>query len=328
MKLADICKDAGALTDLQEERVIRYGTPQLDERLKSEYGDVHLPTIVKRRVGDLNKQREGFQTSLKQIEAQLKTLNEKKEKNQLEWITERERSVAQISTHQKELAHLKSVEQQRTATLDAQIYDLNTQIRKTQQCRNEIITHLGEITNEQLDRQRKILQYQNIASQLTHDLDKAQQMNAVTRFLKRVDPNYLAKQIALVEYQLHTDRRSFNELEERKVEKQNLLAMTEERFEYLKMMLQNTIEQKNTPSADIHEINRIWIVIARYKQYIEHLDIKLKKEQAETEEKEQSLKSQIGKTTLCLCQFLFIDVPEFGIPMSMPIGGDDHGLQA
>ncbi len=36
----------------------------------------------------------------------------------------------------------------------------------------------------------------------------------------------------------------------------------------------------------------------------------------------------LGVPPLGSCQFLFILVEELGIPMSMPIGGDDHGLQA
>ncbi len=46
MRLVDICNDSSnstALQALEAGRLIRYGTPQLEDRLKDEYGRVHLP---------------------------------------------------------------------------------------------------------------------------------------------------------------------------------------------------------------------------------------------------------------------------------------------
>ena len=78
MKLAQMCKEANALHELKDGRVIRYGMAQLEERLKSEHGEVHLKTIVERRIGSFKHEREDLQEHLNQVLAQLSRLAQEK----------------------------------------------------------------------------------------------------------------------------------------------------------------------------------------------------------------------------------------------------------
>ena len=73
MRLADICHDSRnrtALQALEAGSIIRYGIPQLEERIKEEYSNVHLPMIVARYSKSLNQQWEALNAQMNQLTKQ------------------------------------------------------------------------------------------------------------------------------------------------------------------------------------------------------------------------------------------------------------------
>jgi len=79
MRLVDICNDSSngiALQALESGRLIRYGTPQLEDHIKAKYGMIHLPTIVARCSSSLHQQREALRAQIDQLAQQVREVRD------------------------------------------------------------------------------------------------------------------------------------------------------------------------------------------------------------------------------------------------------------
>jgi hypothetical protein len=195
MRLAEMCKDAGATHELKDGRVIRYGTAQLEERLKTEYSEVHLKTIVEQRLGNLKQQREALQEGLDRVSAKLSLLTAEKTRKVQHWQAERERLIAQRDTCTRELGPLETAERQRIAALDAQLRNLSHQIAQLQQQGGVINQKLTWLAAQQVQQQTFRSQLLVQIDGLTARLAEAQQMSPIVRFFKRIDPQKLAQHL-------------------------------------------------------------------------------------------------------------------------------------
>jgi hypothetical protein len=79
MRVADIChesQDANALRGLSAGQIIRYGSTQLEDRLKTKYQEIYLPSIVKQRSHQLNQEQETLNERLSDLLHQKDLLEE------------------------------------------------------------------------------------------------------------------------------------------------------------------------------------------------------------------------------------------------------------
>jgi serine/threonine protein kinase len=77
MRVAKICRDsrdANASRALSMGQIIRYGTPQLEDQLKEDYKEIHLPSVVKQRSRQLNQEQEGLRDQLRGLMHQQEAL--------------------------------------------------------------------------------------------------------------------------------------------------------------------------------------------------------------------------------------------------------------
>lgn len=295
MRLAEMCKDAGANHELENGRAIRYGTAQLEEQLKNEYSEVHLKSIVERRLGSLKQQREALQACLDRVSAKMSLLTEEKIRKGKQREDERERLIAQRDTHKSELGPLETAERQRIAALDAQLRNLSHQIAQLQQ--------QGEIVNQKLIwLTRQQVQQQTLHSQLlvqinglTVRLAEAQQMNPIVRFFKRIDPQKLARYLNDGQQQMWYVDQRLVELLSQLDAMRNMYAACERQFGNLARLQSAIISQRNTPSSEMKRVEQLRVAIAQCDRAIAQFDAQIRQIQSGIEQGCSELKHEVDR---------------------------------
>ncbi|MFL5624528.1 MAG: AAA domain-containing protein, partial [Ktedonobacteraceae bacterium] len=290
MRLAEMCKDAGAIHELKDGRVIRYGTAQLEERLKNEYSEVHLKTIVEQRLGNLKQQREGLQEYLDRVSAKLSLLTEEKTRKVKHWQNEREHLITQRDTCKSELGQLETAERQRIAALDAQLRNLSHQIAQLQQQGGVINQKLTWLTEQQVQQQTLRSQLLVQINGLTARLAEAQQMNPVVRFFKRIDPEKLAQYLNDRQQQMWRLDQRLAELLSQINEMRNVYAACERQFAHLTNLQSDIALQRNTPSIEMKRIEQLRVATAECDQDIAQLDA-----QSDIEQDCYELKNEVDR---------------------------------
>ncbi len=95
-QVADLCSKAGMNNKLREGRVLRYGATQLPELKKTEYENISISAIAKRKSAHLYQGREQLETSLCQVEGDLQKLITDSLKIQNDWGNQRQQAATSV----------------------------------------------------------------------------------------------------------------------------------------------------------------------------------------------------------------------------------------
>lgn len=272
MKLVDICRDTGQVAQLNEGRIVRYGVPQLRERMQSEYSEVYLPTIIKKRSSALQSQQEQIQTQIDQLIEQLRLAEESKKP----WIEKRQSLLEQLKTCKQELHTAEEREQQRLKQLDEYIKGLSVQQISARQeiefCQRSIAQQVAQQTQWQT----KKVQFQSLENNLQISLSEAQQASLIKRFSKRLNPQKLALQLGEIKYQLDQCKTSIDQFEAnlsqywhpRRAQAENWLAQ-------INAHLQGAEAQRQWPSPDALKITQLRTHINVQAQNVEEVNTRI-----------------------------------------------------
>lgn len=295
MRLAEMCKGAGATHELEDGRVIRYGTAQLEERLKNEYSEVHLKTIVEQRLGNLKQQREALQEYLDRVSAKLSLLIEEKTRKAKHWQDEREHLIAQHDTCKGELGSLETAQRQRVAAQDAQLRNLSHQIAQLQQQGGVTNQKLTWLTGQQVQQQTLRSQLLVQIDGLTARLAEAQQMSPVARLFKRINPQKLTQYLNDRQQQMwHLDQR-LAELPGQINEMRNAYAAYERQFANLAGLQSHITLQRNTQSSEMKKIEQLRVAIAECDRDIAQFDARICQAQSGIEQECSELKNEVDR---------------------------------
>jgi len=292
MKLADICREAGALDELRRGHVVRYGTPQHRKLIEdNKYADIYLPKIIERRGSDLYRQQETLKASLRQILSNLDAVALTKAGSKEKWQTERLSLSTQRDNYQAELAPLHAREQQRLASLEGRLHHFTNQLQQMQQYKNSVHLALAQLAAQQVQwdsaRTEHLRQVNNLASQLA----EAQQMSPVKLFFKRIDPKRLAQQLADAKQQLWNANNLLAELQKRIEAAHISYAEAEKHIEQLTISYRETMTQRNALSPDSGRIATLRTAIAQYDQRIAQGDASLQRDHEDIQQKRDALQS-------------------------------------
>ena len=170
MRLADICRDAStfdrdALKDLSGGRILRYGIPQLKDRLKDEYEEVYLPSIVEQRTQTLSQRQKTLRVQLETTDIQLDILNQQQKQKPDIWQQTKASHTFQMNHSIITLQTLKTAEEKRVANLKNQLSQMLAKRTSTEQEQNNIRQELGYLNSQQVQLQT----LRNIAIQNAND---------------------------------------------------------------------------------------------------------------------------------------------------------------
>jgi len=295
IRLVEMCKDAGATHELEDGRVIRYGTAHLEERLKNEYYEVHLKTVVERRLGSLKQQRESLQEHLNQVSAQISLLAEEKTGMVKHWQNERERLLAQRDTCKSELGPLETAERQRVAALDAQLRDLSSQIVQLQQQEEVINQKLIGLVEQQVQQQTLRSKLLLQIDSLTARLAESQRMSPVARLFKRINPQKLAQYLNDRQQQMwHLDQQ-LAELPTQIEAMRSAYAACERQFAQLTGQQSNLTSQQTSLSSEMKRIEQLRVVIAQCDRDIAQCDAQIRQAQSGIERECSRLNSEVDR---------------------------------
>ena len=296
MRLADICTDANATLELRTGQIIRYGVPQLEARLKSEYGDIHLPTIVARRRGNLDQHRNELQTYLDQIAAELVRLDQEKERVTEHWQSQRQYFISERDVLQSQLQPLFTFEHQHITALDTQLQHLHNQLTQLQKYTHAVNKEMAQTSAAQVQQLTARSQLLAQVNDLSAELATAQQMNALVRFFKGIDQKRLAQQLADKQHQGWNCDKKLSELHYQLSEMHSARSVAEQRLQQLTSEFRTTLAQRNTPSTNAQRIQQLQVAITGYDQQIIQCDTSLKQSQEAVAEKYHALESRQERT--------------------------------
>jgi DNA replication protein DnaC len=296
MRLADICTDAHATLELRIGQIIRYGVPQLEARLKSEYGEVHLPTIVARRIGNLDEHRNELQTYLDQIDADLVRLDQEKAHITEQWQSQRQHFIHERDVLKSQLQPLITDEQQRMTALDTKLQHLHNQLTQQQKYIHGVNQEMAQVSAAQVQqmtvRSQLLAQVNNISAELA----AAQQMHALVRFFKGIDQKSLAQQLADKQHQGWNCDKTLSELHYQLSGLHSARAVAEQRLQQVTSEFRTALMQRNTPSPTAQRIQQLQVAITGYEQQIKHCDTSLKQSQEVVTQKYHALISKQERT--------------------------------
>jgi hypothetical protein len=295
MRLAEMCKDSGRAIELSNGRVIRYGTAQLEERLKNEHSEVHLKTIVEKRLGNLKQQREVLQENLKKVTEYLSSLSEETKRTIEQWRAKQQHLNEQRKTSIRELDSLEIAEQQRFGVLDAQLRDLSYQKAQIWHQEEDISQKLVLATRQQIQQQTLRSQLAVQIDELKTKLDVAQQMNHFVRLVKLVNPQTLIQSLADRQQQMWQIDQRLTELLKQIDEMRNFYAAMATQFGKLKNLEQQITSARNVPSVEMEKIKQLRIVITTYDQELTQLDTQIRQAPGEVEREHSELKNEVDR---------------------------------
>ncbi len=254
MKLADLCRDTSRVEELNEGRIVRYGVPQLREQMQSEYSEIYLPAIIKRRSGALQNQYEQIQSQIDRLTRQLRLTEESKKP----WVEKRQTLLEQIKTCRQELHGLEEGEQQRLKQLKDHIKDLSARQLSTGQEIEFCQRNIAEQVAQQTQWQTKKAQLQSQESSLQLSLAEAQQASIIKRFSKRLNPQKLALQLGEIKYQLDQCTSPIDQIEASLSQNWHpRRAQAENRLAQVNVQIQSAEIQLQQPSSDALEISQL-----------------------------------------------------------------------
>ncbi|MGH2506813.1 MAG: AAA domain-containing protein [Ktedonobacteraceae bacterium] len=273
MKLTDMCRDTGRVEELHEGRIIRYGVPQLREQIQSEYSEIYLPAIIKRRTGTLQNQYEQIQDQIDQLTRQLQLT----EANKRQLFEKRQPLLEQINVCKQELHVLEVREQQRLKQIKDYIEALSDQQVSIGQEIKFCQKNIAQQVSQQSQWQTKKAQLQTQENSLQLSLAEAQQANTLTklfkRFGKQLNSQKLALQLGEIKYQLNQCNVSIGQVEAnlsqnwhpRRAQAENKLTLVNASIESAEMQLQQ-------PSSDTLKISQLRASKTAFEQKIEEIN--------------------------------------------------------
>ncbi len=292
MKLAEMCLDTGA-SELQDGLIVRYGTPQ-DRRLidDDKYRDVYLPKIIKRRGSELYQQAETLRASLKQIMEQLDRLKEVQQQGSGQREAERENLSRQCEALKREMAPLQARETERCSSLTMQLNDVVGQWRQADQRMKSVQQKTGKMVSQQVRLQTERQQHLAQVEQLSSELAAAQQMNALKRLLKGIQPERIQQKLFEIKQQVWRDEQRLNDLQTRMDAAHRAYEMATQEIQRLSSTYSALKAELDTPSNDARQIAQLQASLASLTEQIEALEASLERERAENERQCRSLDSR------------------------------------
>lgn len=199
MRLADLCSashNALALRALEAGRVLRYGGPQLEERIKAEYGAVHLPTIVARYASTLQRQRDGLRIHIDQLQQQVRKCEQELGTISQQWQHESQQLAVQRDSTLERARVLREQEQARVANFQRQHQHLTHQHAQYQRWVEQIAQQQVVLTQQQIQHKDALAYHTARIPASEAELQVAQHMNQLQRLLKGLSVQKLARQQA------------------------------------------------------------------------------------------------------------------------------------
>ncbi len=292
MKLAEMCLDTGA-SELQDDLIVRYGTPQ-DRRLidDDKYRDVYLPKIIKRRGSELYQQAETLRVSLKQVMEQLVRLKEVQQQGSGQREAERENLSRQCEALKREMAPLQARETQRCSSLTMQLNDVAGQWRQADQRMKSVQQEAAKMVSQQVQLQTERQQHLAQVEQLSSELAAAQQMNALKRLLKGIQPGRIQQKLFEIKQQVWRDEQRLNDLQTRMDAAHRAYEMARQEIQRLSSTYSALKAELDTPSNDARQIAHLQASLAPLTEQIKALEASLERERAENERQCRSLDSR------------------------------------
>jgi hypothetical protein len=177
MRLADICNDSSnriALQALEAGCLIRYGTPQLEDHIKAEYGSIHLPTIVSRYSSSLHQQREALRAQIDQLTQQVRGIEQKLAEISQQWQMESQQLISQRNTSSERLRLLQEQERARLADFQQRHHDLSSQREQFQQQVQLAAQQQAYLANQQIQHKAALAHYTVQINEIESSLMSAQ----------------------------------------------------------------------------------------------------------------------------------------------------------
>ncbi len=130
MQLSKLCQQTRKTTELQEGRIVRYGTPQHRSLLEeSQFENVYLPKIVRRRGSQLHQHRDELEASRKQVMERIEKYAREQTLSEAPWQMERQKITDQCATARTEMAQVST----QLKFFYAQERELSSRLQQAQQ---------------------------------------------------------------------------------------------------------------------------------------------------------------------------------------------------
>lgn len=294
-QLADLCRKAGMDNILREGKVLRYGATQLPELKKTEYEDISISAIAKRRSVHLYQQKEQLETSLHAFEEDLQKLTIENQQWQIDWKNKRQQAVAQISAYEEEMSRLQVIEEQRKTDLTNNKSAWEKSYKQSRQQLSTIEQQLVTANAEQVRLETAYQQYKQQQVTLTLQLAAAQQMSKVTRLFKGVRLDKLEKNVSDVNYQIWHIEERLKELRQNLNKAYEARAACESQLEQKTRYLQQIESQLHTPTNETERIASLQATISPWKRYLAEGDQRCEAAQTYFQQQEGELNKNIAE---------------------------------
>ncbi len=275
MRIVDICNDSRnstALQALEAGSIIRYGIPQLEERIKDEYSNIHLPTIVARHSKSLNQQWEALNAQINQLTKQSEQMEQERAQVIQGSQVERQRLVTQRETDTNRLNVLQKQEQARKADFQRRYHDLSSQHEHAQQQVHVFVQQQAHISNQQIQQKTIITNCTSRIDEIETLLTSAQQMNKLQRFFKGISTQDLARQHADNQQQRWSSEQALITLQKQMDELFAQRADAEKQAEHLTVAISTLQAQYNEASGEAQTIVHLQATIHELEQDIARID--------------------------------------------------------
>ncbi len=230
---------------------IRYGTPQLEDRMKDEYGNVHLPTIVGRCSSLLNQQRGALGAQIDQLTQQIRGMEQELAQITQHWQVESQKLIAQRDRGINRLRALQEQEQVRIADFQRHHHELSSQLEHFQQQIHVFAQQQAHISNQQIQQRTAITNYTSQINEIETLLTSAQQMNKLQRFFKGISTQDLAHQHADNQQKRWSSEQTLVTLQKQMGELYALRAAAEQQVEHLALEISTLQAQSSVPTAEV-----------------------------------------------------------------------------
>lgn len=254
MKLADLCRDTGNNTELDEGRIVRYGAPQLLTQIQNGYKDVYLPAIIKRRSSTLQSQHNQIEGQINQLTEQTRLIEEQKKP----WVEKYQLLQEQLKKCTYELTDLEKREQQRIKQFNDSIKTLLAPQASAKQegefCQKNIAQYVAQQTQWQTEK----MQLQSQERNLQLLLAEAQQANVIKRFRKQLNPQKLALQLGEIAHQIYQYDYEISQIQAALLQSWHpRLASANEKLRQINNQIKHIEIQMQQPSPDSIKLNQL-----------------------------------------------------------------------
>lgn len=299
MRLVDICKNAivqnkEALFDLNNDRIIRYGTPQL-KRFKTEYREVHLPSIVERRAEHLNQQYKEMQGRHDSNIIQLEQLRQEQQQQSPAWQQKKASLIAKQQHLNKELQELIAREEQRVTNLKKQLDRYNIVKAETERDLFSVLQDFKLLKLQQDQLKIALGTLTTKANDLIMKLSTAQQMNPVIRILNGINTDAIDNELANIPLKIEQNNQQLNAIQNQMSERYFQCSSLEQQIQQYLINCQTIEKQLSTPTSDRQKIEYLQKLIEQTKLDIVQQEAQYKQEQLEIVQKQRILNDEVTK---------------------------------